>query len=70
MIWSFLWRAAIYVPTTGWLFTFIAGFIMGAFGVDRADMYVSGMVAKGLGFIVGAAAAYLHAKDAQVAQPA
>jgi hypothetical protein len=65
MVWSFLWRAALYAPLTAVLCSWVIGFAMGLFGSSAQAVRDVGQVAQVIGFLLGLTSAYLNAKDAR-----
>lgn len=65
MVWSFLWRAALYAPITAVVCTWVVGFVMGLFGSSAQAVHGVGQVVQVLGFLLGLTSAYLNAKDAR-----
>lgn len=65
MIWSFLWRAAVYGAATAYLFTWITGFVAGLLGSSHETIREAGQIAQVFGVLFGAYGAYWNAKDAQ-----
>jgi hypothetical protein len=65
MMWSFLWRAALYAPVFAFAATAIYGFAMGLFGNTYADIRTSAMVVQVLAGLWGLSGAYEGARRAQ-----
>ena len=64
MVWSFLWRLAVYGAVLSVLSTFLAGFVMGLLGSSAEDVRSVGQVVQGVALILGALAAHVGAREA------
>lgn len=64
MVWSFLWRAALYGTVLSVLLTFLCGFVMGLFGSSAQEVHNVSRVVQGVALLLGALAAHVGAKEA------
>lgn len=69
MVWSFLWRFVLYAGALANISTFATGYVMGHFGATHVQVLEAGRVVQVLAILLGAASAYLNARDAN-ARPA
>jgi hypothetical protein len=68
MVWSFLWRAAIYAPGFAYAVSLVVGFVAGLFGSTYVEVRPTAMPLQALAFLAGLWGAYLNAKAAQVSE--
>jgi hypothetical protein len=63
MVWSFVWRAALYAPAMAAVLTWLVGFVMGLSGSSMESIHSAGRGAQVIGVLIGLTSAYLNAKD-------
>lgn len=70
MVWSFLWRAALYAAVFPKAATWVVGFSMGLGGATAEAVRSAATPVQAVVLLLALAAAYFNAKDAQTPKPA
>lgn len=65
MVWSFLWRAALYVAVLPKAATWLVGLTMGLGGASAESVRTAAMPVQAAVIVLALVAAYFNAKSAQ-----